>query len=94
MTLFHAGIQAEKAAAAEAAAASAKAAAAAEAEAKKKAKPPKPNVCRMPQPFEQLLFKNYPKSLLIHPESSTFLLTQDPCPCGNGKKFKKCCGKA
>jgi len=33
------------------------------------------------------------------PQAKTFRRTEakvgrnDPCPCGNGKKFKKCCGR-
>ena len=33
------------------------------------------------------------KSLIKHLSSVRKIYPNDPCPCGSGKKFKKCCGK-
>ena len=33
------------------------------------------------------------KSLIKHLSSARKIYPNDPCPCGSGKKFKKCCGK-
>ena len=34
--------------------------------------------------------KEYKESLQVHVEH---IGRNDPCPCGSGKKYKKCCGK-
>jgi len=38
----------------------------------------------------KLLYSNYLKTL--HHEKSHKVSRNDPCPCGSGKKYKKCCG--
>jgi SEC-C motif len=40
----------------------------------------------------KLLYKNYLKSLSVEQTPKTG--RNDPCPCGSGKKFKKCCGQS
>ncbi len=30
---------------------------------------------------------------LIQPASKKKIYPNDPCPCGSGKKYKKCCGR-
>ncbi|HOX54653.1 MAG TPA: preprotein translocase subunit SecA, partial [Candidatus Omnitrophota bacterium] len=34
-----------------------------------------------------------PKSQALNPETAQKIGRNDPCPCGSGKKYKKCCGK-
>ena len=36
--------------------------------------------------------KKYKQSKIYHPEKKPG--RNDPCPCGSGKKYKKCCGKS
>ncbi len=36
--------------------------------------------------------KEYKRSKIVHVEKKPG--RNDPCPCGSGKKYKKCCGKA
>ncbi|WP_340124326.1 SEC-C metal-binding domain-containing protein [Methylobacter svalbardensis] len=38
----------------------------------------------------KLLYSNYLK--IIQPEKSQKVGRNEPCPCGSGKKYKKCCG--
>lgn len=38
----------------------------------------------------KLLYGNYLKTL--HPEKNQKVGRNEPCPCGSGKKYKKCCG--
>ncbi|MBR3755636.1 MAG: SEC-C domain-containing protein, partial [Firmicutes bacterium] len=44
-------------------------------------------------PEERLIeiVKEYKKSKTVHVEKKPG--RNDPCPCGSGKKYKKCCGK-
>ena len=37
------------------------------------------------------LYKEQKESTTIHKEKKIY--PNDPCPCGSGKKYKKCCGK-
>ena len=37
------------------------------------------------------LYKEQKASMTIH--KATKIYPNDPCPCGSGKKYKKCCGK-
>lgn len=37
------------------------------------------------------LYKEQKNSRTVHAEKKVY--PNDPCPCGSGKKFKKCCGK-
>lgn len=37
------------------------------------------------------IIKDYKKSKIVHVEKKPG--RNDPCPCGSGKKYKKCCGK-
>lgn len=39
----------------------------------------------------EAIFKEYKKSKTVHVEKKPG--RNDPCPCGSGKKYKKCCGK-
>jgi len=41
---------------------------------------------------DEKLLKETPKTEPIH--SDKVPSRNDPCPCGSGKKFKKCCGAA
>jgi preprotein translocase subunit SecA len=41
---------------------------------------------------EEKLIKDTPKVEPIHKDKKE-TGRNDPCPCGSGKKFKKCCGK-
>ena len=34
-----------------------------------------------------------PQSIPVTPKSQAAVGRNDPCPCGSGKKYKKCCGK-
>ena len=38
------------------------------------------------------LYKEQKESTTIHKDKKIY--PNDPCPCGSGKKYKKCCGKA
>lgn len=38
------------------------------------------------------IVKDYKRSKIVHAEKKPG--RNDPCPCGSGKKYKKCCGKA
>ena len=43
-----------------------------------------------PKPkFETVIFKHKTKPV----KAETKIGRNDPCPCGSGKKFKKCCGR-
>lgn len=42
---------------------------------------------------EAPLIKNGPVSNVIDIQTRTIVGRNDPCPCGSGKKFKKCCGR-
>ncbi len=37
------------------------------------------------------LYREQKESTTVHKEKKVY--PNDPCPCGSGKKFKKCCGK-
>ena len=37
------------------------------------------------------IYKDYKRSKIVHVENKPG--RNDPCPCGSGKKYKKCCGK-
>lgn len=37
------------------------------------------------------IYKDYKRSKIVHVEKKPG--RNDPCPCGSGKKYKKCCGK-
>ena len=37
------------------------------------------------------LYKEQKESTTIHKDKKVY--PNDPCPCGSGKKYKKCCGK-
>ena len=39
------------------------------------------------------LYKEQKSSSTIHREEKK-VYPNDPCPCGSGKKYKKCCGRA
>ena len=41
---------------------------------------------------QQELYKEQKASQTIRKEAKVY--PNDPCPCGSGKKYKKCCGKA
>jgi hypothetical protein len=45
-----------------------------------------------PLPAESFT-KGQPNTKAINPVTSTKVGRNDPCPCGSGKKYKKCCGK-
>ena len=38
------------------------------------------------------IIKDFKRSKIVHKEKEPG--RNDPCPCGSGKKYKKCCGKA
>lgn len=42
--------------------------------------------------FAEVLFRNRVKTIL-EKEHKKKIYPNDPCPCGSGKKYKKCCGK-
>ena len=46
---------------------------------------------KMREKTDELLAEK--KSLIKHLSSVRKIYPNDPCPCGSGKKFKKCCGK-
>lgn len=37
------------------------------------------------------IYKDYKRSKIVHVEKKPG--RNDPCPCGSGKKYKKCCGR-
>ena len=37
------------------------------------------------------LYKEQKQSTIVHKDKKVY--PNDPCPCGSGKKYKKCCGK-
>lgn len=48
----------------------------------------------VPQPSEQNVTTNAPEKQKLQPRSvGEKIGRNDPCPCGSGKKYKKCCGK-
>ena len=48
----------------------------------------------VPQPTEPNVTTNAPEKQKIQPRSvGEKIGRNDPCPCGSGKKYKKCCGK-
>ncbi len=48
----------------------------------------------VPQPTEQNVTTNAPEKQKLQPRSvGEKIGRNDPCPCGSGKKYKKCCGK-
>ena len=49
---------------------------------------PEPMFQHKEQP-QQLSYSNEPEELLGAPAQAG---RNDPCPCGSGKKYKKCCG--
>ena len=40
---------------------------------------------------KKVLYKEQKNARTIHVEKKVY--PNDPCPCGSGKKYKKCCGK-
>lgn len=46
---------------------------------------------KMREKTDELLAEK--KSLIKHLSSVRKIYPNNPCPCGSGKKFKKCCGK-
>ena len=40
---------------------------------------------------KKVLYKEQKTARTIHVEKKVY--PNDPCPCGSGKKYKKCCGK-
>ena len=46
---------------------------------------------KMREKTDELIVKK--RSLIKHLSSQRKVYPNDPCPCGSGKKFKKCCGK-
>lgn len=45
----------------------------------------------LPEEKRAEILKNYKNSKTVHKEKTPG--RNDPCPCGSGKKYKKCCGK-
>ena len=43
------------------------------------------------QDTQKALYKEQKSSMTIRKEAKVY--PNDPCPCGSGKKYKKCCGK-
>lgn len=43
-----------------------------------------------PKEQREEIFKNFKRDHIAHSEK---IGRNDPCPCGSGKKYKKCCGK-
>jgi len=52
-------------------------------------------VASMPQPVEEprLTEKDQPAPVATYHKEGPKVGRNDPCPCGSGKKYKKCCGK-
>jgi hypothetical protein len=46
---------------------------------------------KMREKTDELLAEK--KNLIKHLSSARKIYPNDPCPCGSGKKFKKCCGR-
>lgn len=42
---------------------------------------------------DDLMYKEYGYTVSTAPSSGKQVGRNDPCPCGSGKKFKKCCGR-
>ena len=47
---------------------------------------------KMRKKVDELLVEK--ESLIKHLSSARKIYPNEPCPCGSGKKYKKCCGKA
>ena len=45
----------------------------------------------LPEDDRRRIYKDYKRSKIVHVEKKPG--RNDPCPCGSGKKYKKCCGK-
>ena len=51
------------------------------------------------EPYFNSLINNNPCAPWLMPENTTYVRSEkkiypnDPCPCGSGKKYKKCCGR-
>ena len=43
------------------------------------------------QDTQKALYKEQKSSMTVRKEAKVY--PNDPCPCGSGKKYKKCCGK-
>lgn len=42
--------------------------------------------------FNGVLYPKFRWKEEVHPVGESKVKRNDPCPCGSGKKYKKCCG--
>jgi len=50
-------------------------------------------VMERPEEREDLVENRYEEEAQHGPARANNIGRNDPCPCGSGKKYKKCCGK-